>query len=713
MATQTVLLPHRQRFIDWFPDFLRQELAPYPGRGTVVARMVIAATLSMIIIVTFRIPGGAIGALIAFILSRENLLSTAKSALFLVLAFAIGGLFVPLGARMFASVPITHFCWEAVSLFIVFFLLRTLTNFALATGLSLVATNVLGIWYLPGPAEHNVELTLWQVLSALIGALVTFSVEAVFHALSRRDELTDGLGDRLKAIENMLCSYAEEKPISPEISRPLMQYAVVGMGGLRRYVARGNYNTLRRMQMSTLVSLVGRSIDFSAALASAYPNFQPVLQARAAQLAPRVAEIRQSLATKIVPPAWEPAGDPTLGTPLFTELESLLSLMPNVFASEQSIDPRFQILESTPASNRIFVEDAFSNPEHLRFILGGTLASMLCYIIYVSLDWPGISTAVTTCVLTALSNIGTSRQKQVLRIAGAVLGGFVFGLGSQMFILPYIDSITGFTVLFAVVSAIAGWVSTSSARLSYAGLQIVVAYYLINLSEFSIQLSLTVARDRAVGVLLGISMMWLVFERLYPKPASDQMIRIFIRNVRLMALLVCESRIGADAETIATVRKQRDQIYRYFGEVSAQSDAVPFETGPERPAHMAARDRIRRWQTTLRTFYLMEVPLLQFRLFGDRSNMTMAFQNIERRFLEECSNSLNHLADGLENQIDNKRYDQAPYPSLVKQLEDAKSAEHSALLPEEESLLRLTQTISTLLDGLQSDFAASPVFATE
>ena len=94
---------------------------------------------------------------------------------------------------------------------------------------------------------------------------------------------------------------------------------------------------------------------------------------------------------------------------------------------------------------------------------------MVCYVLYVSLDWPGISTSVTTCVFTALSNVGTSRQKQVLRIAGAVLGGFVFGIGAQVFILPNIDSITGFVVLFAVVTAIAAWVSTSSSRLSYAG----------------------------------------------------------------------------------------------------------------------------------------------------------------------------------------------------------------------------------------------------
>jgi multidrug resistance protein MdtO len=713
MASSTIQLPHRARFTDWFTAFLRNELAPYPGRGAIVARMVIAATLTMIIIVTFRIPGGVVGALCAFILSRENLLSTTKSAISIVLAFAIGGLFIPIGARMFASVPITHFLWEAVSLCIVFFLLRTLTNFALATGLSIVATNTLAIWYLPGPAQHNVELTLWQVLGTFIGAVVTLSVEVVFHAFSKRDELKDGAHDRLNAIERLLRNYAAGKPADAETSRLLSQYAIVGVGALRRYITRSNFTSIQRMQSSALVSVIGRSVDFAAAIANAYPVLDTALQRRAALLAEHVAEIRECMNGQKPPAAWEPKDNRDAPTPLFSELESLLSLIPSIYASQTSIDPRMQILEAEQTSNRLFVEDAFSNPEHLRFVLGGTLAAMLCYITYVSLDWPGISTAVTTCVLTALTNIGTSRQKQVLRIAGAVLGGFVFGLGAQVFVLPYIDSITGFTVLFAVVSAIAAWVATSSARLSYAGLQIVVAFYFINLSEFSIQLSLSASRDRAIGVLLGISMMWLVFERLYPRVASDQMVRIFIRNLRLMATLVTESGIGADRNTIILIRKQRDQVYRYFGEVNAQADAVPFETGPARAAHMAARDRIRRWQTTLRTFYLMEIPLLQFRLFGDPSRISEAFRNIERSFLEDCSRAISHVADRLESQLDGKPYENPPHPGLQKLLEGLEASEHTPISAQEEGLLRLTKTISALLDRLEAEATSEPLFATE
>ena len=100
-----------------------------------------------------------------------------------------------------------------------------------------------------------------------------------------------------------------------------------------------------------------------------------------------------------------------------------------------------------------FARDAFSNPAHVQFALRGTLASFASYIIYTAIDWPGLSTCMATCIITALSTIGSSRQKQMLRLGGAIIGGVIFGMGAQIFVLPYLDSITGFTLLFMVVTA--------------------------------------------------------------------------------------------------------------------------------------------------------------------------------------------------------------------------------------------------------------------
>lgn len=712
MATTSVRLPHAPRFSAWFSDFLRKELAPYPGRVAMVARMVISATLCAILVITFRIPGGVVGALCAFILSRENLLATAKSALNFIIVFLIGGLFIPIGARFFASDPMTHFFWEGVSIFGVFFLLRTLANYAIAAGLSIVTINILAIWYLPGPAQKNVELTLWQVASALIGAVVTLGVEVVFYAIHHRDELSDGLDVRLGQIENLMSGYAAGTSVSPETERLLAQYAVVGVGALRRYVARANYQQLHRLRMSTLTSLVGRSVDFAAALSSTVPSFPPVLQQRAARLAQYIAEIRHSLYTDGIPATWTYEKEGGAAQPLLSAIESMVSLMPTVFESEASIDPLLDVLENPRKSNRLFVADAFSNPEHLRFVLSGTLAAMICYILYVSLAWPGISTSVTTCVLTGLSNVGASRQKQVLRVAGALLGGFVFGMGAQIFVLPNIDSIAGFAVLFASVTTVAAWLSTSSSRLSYAGLQIAVAFYLINLSEFSIQTSLILARDRAIGVLLGIFMMWLVFERFFPRPAADEMVRIFIRNLRLMAELITASPAGTDKEAIVKIRKQRDQVFRNFSDVSAQADAVPFETGPRRGASIAASDHIRRWQASLRTFYLLETPLIQFRVFGDAGQRSKRFAEIEDAFRDECSRSFLRMADALENQLYKKPYDNSAPRSLVALL-DTSPIDEVMFSGREVVLLGMTRTIASLTDRMQNEIVSQPLYASE
>ena len=127
----------------------------------------------------------------------------------------------------------------------------------MASGIALVVANVVGIWYLPGPAERNVELTLWNVAATLIGALVTLCVEVVYYALHGRDDLIDGLDTRLALIENLMADYAAARPISAATRARLPQFAMVGAGSLRRHVARGSYSQFYRTRMSALVSLVG------------------------------------------------------------------------------------------------------------------------------------------------------------------------------------------------------------------------------------------------------------------------------------------------------------------------------------------------------------------------------------------------------------------------------------------------------------------------
>src|SRR5262249_7573057 len=136
--------------------------------------------------------------------------------------------------------------------------------------------------------------------------------------------------------------------------------------------------------------------------------------------------------------------------PLLGEMEDTVALIPQTFAGSGST--RGYLSSEDLLGPELPVAASWLDAKHSRFALKGCLAATACYVIYNVVDWPGIRTSVTTCLLTALSTVGASRQKQVLRLTGAIAGGLLIGMGSQVFILPHIDSITGFLVLFVLVT---------------------------------------------------------------------------------------------------------------------------------------------------------------------------------------------------------------------------------------------------------------------
>jgi multidrug resistance protein MdtO len=163
-----------------------------------------------------------------------------------------------------------------------------------------------------------------------------------------------------------------------------------------------------------------------------------------------------------------------------------------------------------------------SNPAHWQFALKTTLAIMIVYSVYTMLDWPGLRTSIVTCFFVALGSIGETVYKLLLRLSGAIIGGLIAGL-SIVLLLPHFTDIGQLSALTAVVALFAGWVATSSERLSYAGLQIAFAFFLGLLQTYSPATDLTVLRDRVVGILLGNIVMTLVFSTLWPESAITRL----------------------------------------------------------------------------------------------------------------------------------------------------------------------------------------------
>jgi multidrug resistance protein MdtO len=608
--------------------------------------MTIAASLVMLAIMVFRIPGGALGGYFALVISRENLRSTVQQTFANLLAFTAGTLYTLLGVIFFVDSPVTHFFWVIGTLYMIFFIMGTVRNYGAAAGFSFLIATAIPLWDRAGLTELKIYATLWTLASVALGLGSTLLVEVVYRSFHPKDPVVAGLVERLHSVEQELRAHARGEHLTGSARGKLLQYAMIGPASLRRAVVRTGQTPQVRAQVAALISLTGRLVDLGVSLEQTLGS-----SIRRDSRAPRVDQPRTSLtneqsarllaaadaiaaevegisrlhtvdeAMKLRTPEWRGLETPSPNMPLLPLIEQTITMLRSI-SSPVIADTRATALlrlDPPAPANPVFVSDAFTNRDHLVFALRGCFAASLCYVVYNLIDWPGINTAVATCIITALGTIGSSRQKQLLRIGGAIAGGFLIALPAQIYLLPLMDSITAFTLYFAAVTALASWFATSSPRLSYFGLQIALAFYLINLQEFTVQISLAVARDRVFGVLLGLLAMWFVFDQLWAPLASARMQTVLAQillSLSRMALAVSELDKGAERDVRAAMlelRTLREKINGSFTQMNDQADAIQFEVGTGRRAKLRAREQMQAMQPAMRTIFLLEVALGQYR----------------------------------------------------------------------------------------------------
>jgi multidrug resistance protein MdtO len=156
-----------------------------------------------------------------------------------------------------------------------------------------------------------------------------------------------------------------------------------------------------------------------------------------------------------------------------------------------------------PASERMVVADAWTNPAYMRFSLKTLLAVLICYVFYNAADWQGVHTIMLTCLIVALPSLGASTQRALLRFTGAAIGSGL-ALFMVVFVVPHFDDIVGLLLMALPVVALGAWISAGSERIGYAGIQVMFTFSLALLAEFGPTTNLTEIRDRMVGILLGV-----------------------------------------------------------------------------------------------------------------------------------------------------------------------------------------------------------------
>src|SRR6185369_5112432 len=225
-----------------FREFLKEELAPYPGRAALVARMVICATLLMILTMTFRIPYGMHGAVFTLIISRASPRATLKHVRTVIIAFAFSAVYILIGALFSLDDPTLRLLWIIGTLFIAFYAISAMTNYVAATGFGILIAITISLWDMHVPVELKVENTLWAFLQTAMACAITLLVELVFAGVRAGDDLVRSIAERLTCVEELLSCHAAGRTVDEKTTKNITRLAMTGTSRLRRMLRRSTYS---------------------------------------------------------------------------------------------------------------------------------------------------------------------------------------------------------------------------------------------------------------------------------------------------------------------------------------------------------------------------------------------------------------------------------------------------------------------------------------
>ncbi|HEV2100164.1 MAG TPA: FUSC family protein, partial [Stellaceae bacterium] len=235
------------------------------------------------------------------------------------------------------------------------------------------------------------------------------------------------------------------------------------------------------------------------------------------------------------------------------------------------------------APRRLLAIDAFANPEYVRFALKAALAVMVCYFVLNMTNWPGIHTCVITAFFVALGTVGETLHKATLRFVGCLIGAGL-GLGAILLLMPLMTDLGDLLLLLAPVTLLAAWIAYGSVRISYAGLQIGLAFYLVVLQGYGPTIDMHTARDRTIGILFGNIVIFGVFTTIWPVSVSS-VVRTNLAGALEQLATLAGLGARADGEISQAARSAANVA---FGQAIARARAIlvndPFETREVRRA---------------------------------------------------------------------------------------------------------------------------------
>jgi multidrug resistance protein MdtO len=582
--------------VRWIKQFW-EDLQPTPGRLGASLRIVLATTVTLILLMTWQIPQAAIGLYLVFLVGRDSPSLSMRGGIVSVLTLCAAVATELAVVILTDNSPMSRVLAVAAVAFLAGMIMRatTIPNNGVIWGF--IFCTLIATWEVHAPAEVLVKNSLWLVGAGAVGIGCSVAVEYVFGATNPVARLQEQLLTRYSALET-LCTMIGSRAADEEVSAATVQ--VNGLAAAGQIAMQELYNVIadrnldpRPLPIGTRVhiTMLAQLMDISAAFASQHPaGSDPETAARCARIA---AECHQLAFPQAPIPERLAERTPQPPSTLLDRVETMLHAirdMPQRDRWESGTE-----LIALPAKEvPLLIPDGLRNQDNVAFALKLSLCVTICYIFYHAVDWPGISTSVTTVFFTALGSTGAAKQKLLFRILGAAIGGLVFGIGATAFLFPLMDSITSLVVLVASVAFIAAWCGTGR-RFSYVGLQIALAFYFVAFEGFGPPTELAPARDRFVGILVAFVVMWLIFDQMWPVRTVTVMRRALASVLRSDASLLQLGEAGEPrSEKLRHANALRDEVGKTVAGLRTMNDAVEYEFGVNRELHLNSSHAILR-----------------------------------------------------------------------------------------------------------------------
>ena len=613
MASSAAATSSRSRVLarrDALLAFLRRELAPFPGRGIATARVTVACVVVLIIGMTLRIPETYLAVWVVFKIALEESGETLLTGIVALIALTVGLALALVLLFVAMDQPALRFGLIGLSAAVAFYLRRTFAIGAAGFLLGLISTVILTLPdFVPAP-EQMVRLALWVWPVFAVGIAAAVATNIFLAPTDPAALLREALVSRVRAAEAAIARCLGTADSGPEP----MRLAISGTERLQQLLRdAGIVHPARRArsaQQRALIALTDRLATAAAALDVLPHEPDAAERDRLRAAAARSARLRTALEEDSIPGSGSVAeavstdhGSALL--PTLVEFETVLARIEQTLTDPASAA---SVIAPEPERPALFAADAFTNPEYLRYALKGALAVLICYLAQSAVNWPGIRTCVITCMIVGLTSEGATIQKGALRIAGAIVGG-ALGFLAILVVVPNMESIASLALLVAAGSAIAAWVYVGSPRISYAGVQIALAFYMCVIQGFEPSWYFYTIRDRMVGILLGNAVITLVFLSVWPVRAGDAIWTGLASALRAMAEL---ARVGSRSDDQTAVARAiaglRAAASRHFVAAQQSAEEESFEWSV-RETDAAARDRFRVADDEARAIFVMQLAV--------------------------------------------------------------------------------------------------------